>query len=252
MVPPLAAFEAAVGTANYSSTNTPPFGTFIYYIFRLTDYAPSSGIDVMVRGPAGWNNGNTLTLRTPWLAGRKGEWWAWWAFGTGTAGCDGVTRFDCPAVSGDYTIEATVDGIQRTVRVTVDATRFLARPPSVQVTASSTTRVDVNWGEVSGAQAYQVVVRENSPPTFPIAGSQSARRPPASVQGLALDPSAQYVVDVRAFSFETWANPLPPLPSQVNWSRIRSAAFTPGGTTAGAAATAVPERGGDVEYGRLK
>jgi hypothetical protein len=155
------AFEASVGTANYTRDATPStaFGTFVFYVFRLKNPAPSGGIDVVVRGPAGWNNGQVLTLRNDWLEGRTGGWFDWRAFGTGTTGCDGVQTFQCRAVSGRYTVEATVEGKLYSVAVDVDESKFL--PTTTAISGSSTTSsVSVSWSAVSGAGAYEVLVRE--------------------------------------------------------------------------------------------
>jgi hypothetical protein len=244
------AFEASVGTANYTRGATPStaFGTFVFYVFRLKNPAPSGGIDVVVRGPAGWNNGQPLTLRNEWLEGRTGGWWTWWSFGTGTSGCDGVQTFDCRAVSGTYTVEATVEGTSYRVAVDVDATKFL--PTTTAISGSSTTSsVSVSWPAVSGASAYEVLVREAASLVI------LARTPSLDTNAtitVELSASTQYVVDVRAFTVNPWTN-APILPGgQLNWSRLRSQPFLPGGPITTAAAAAQGAMGaGEREWGRL-
>ena len=247
------AFEASVGTANYTRNATPStaFGTFVFYVFRLKNPAPSEGIDVVVRGPAGWNNGQPLTLPNEWLEGRTGGWHAFWLFGTGTTGCDGVRTFECRAVSGTYTVEATVEGKLYSVAVDVDATKFL--PTTTAISGSSTTSsVSVSWPAVSGASAYQVLVRVAADPALQAGGTTSADTN-ATITGLVLRASTQYVVDVRAFTVNPWSTNAPTLPGgQVNVSRLRSQPFLPGQpiTTAAAAAQgAMPA--GEREWGRL-
>jgi hypothetical protein len=245
------AFEASVGTANYTRGATPStaFGTFVFYVFRLKNPAPPGGIDVVVRGPAGWNNGQPLTLRNQWLEGRTGGWWDWWAFGTGTTGCDGVQTFDCRAVSGGYTVEATVEGTSYRVAVDVDATKFL--PTTTAVSGSSTTSsVSVSWPAVSGAGAYEVLVRV-APPDLRIVARTPSLDTNATIT-VGLSASTQYVVDVRAFTVNPWTN-APILPGgQLNWSRLRSQPFLPGEpiTTAAAAAQGGTSAG-EREWGRL-
>lgn len=234
------AFEASVGSANYMANATPttPFGTFVFYAFRLKNPAPRGGIDVVVRGPEGWNNGQPLTLRNEWLEGRTGGWWTWWAFGTGTTGCDGLTTWECRVVSGRYTVEATVDGNSYRVAVDVDAGSFLATPASISG-ISTTTSVSVEWPNVPGARAYGALVRRAS--DLGTIASQPSLDTSATLTA-PLDAATQYVVDVRAFSVNPWTN-APALPGgQVNWSRRRSQPFSPGGAvTTGAAAAALRE-----------
>jgi hypothetical protein len=245
------AFEASVGTANYTRNATPStaFGTFVIYVFRLKNPAPSGGIDVVVRGPAGWNNGQVLTLRNEWLEGRTGGWHAFWLFGTGTSGCDGVQTFQCRAVSGGYTVEATVEGKLYSVAVDVDASKFL--PTTTAISGSSTTSsVSVSWPAVPGAGAYDVLVRLAADPN-----PTAARVPSVDTNAtitVGLSASTQYVVDVRALPVNPWTTNAPTLPGgQVNLSRLRSQPFFPDQliTTAAAAQGAMPA--GEREWGRL-
>jgi hypothetical protein len=243
------AFEASVGTANYTPNVTPStaFGTFVFYVFRLKNPAPSGGIDVVVRGPAGWNNGQPLTLPNEWLQERRGAWWTWWAFGTGTTGCDGVQTFQCRAVSGRYTVEATVEGKLYSVVVDVDASKSL--PTTTAISGSSTTSsVSASWTAVADARVYEMAVRRASD-LFTLVTRASVDT--SATAAVALDASTQYVVDLRSFSFNVWDNP-PTLPGgQVNWSRLRSQPFLPGQpiTTAAAAQGAMPA--GEREWSRL-
>jgi hypothetical protein len=245
------AFEASVGTANYTRNATPStaFGTFVFYVFRLKNPAPSGGIDVVVRGPAGWNNGQPLTLPNEWLQERRGAWWDWWAFGTGTTGCDGVRTFDCRAVSGRYTVEATVEGKLYSVVVDVDASKFL--PTTTAISGSSTTSsVSVSWTAVADARMYEMAVRRASDLSTLV---RRASVDTSATAAVALDASTQYVVDLRSFSFNASDNP-PTLPGgQVNWSRLRSQPFLPGQpiTTAAAAAAQGAVPAGEREWGRL-
>ena len=249
--PELPAFEASVGTANYTPNVTPStaFGTFVFYVFRLKNPAPSGGIDVVVRGPAGWNNGQVLTLRNEWLEGRTGGWWTWWNFGTGTTGCDGVQTFDCRAVSGRYTVEATVEGTAYSVAVDVDASKFLPTPTAISG-SSTTSSVSVSWPAVSGASAYEVLVREAA--NLRAIWARAASVDTNAAIAVGLSASTQYVVDVRAFTINPWTN-APTLPGgQVNWSRLRSQPFLPGQPITTAAAAAQGAMGaGEREWGRL-
>lgn len=211
--PELPAFEATVGTANY--TDRPPFDTFFFFIFRLRNRAPADGLTVTVRGPEGWNNNRPLQLRFTWLAYHLGTWWDWWAL-------RGIN-----AVSGQYVLETTIDGTPHRLTRSVDASAFLPRTSQINVNATS-RQVNVSWAAVSGAASYQVgIYRVDT-------GSVIVSRYVTGTQMLLdvdppLDPALSYGVFVRAFGVENWVtNPPPaPLPSQANYSRRDSAQFRP-------------------------
>lgn len=213
--PELPAFEATVGTANY--TGSQPFGTFFFFIFRLRNRAPADGLTVTVRGPQGWNNGRPLELRRSWLANHLGTWWDWDA--------NSAWR----SVSGEYVLETTIDGTVHRVRRSVDATAFLPLTSQINVTATR-TQVDVSWTPVPGAASYQVgLYRADTLATISsvyLTGTQF------SFRDLNLDPAVSYRVWVRAFGVETGVTIPPSLPpGQANYSRRDSATFQPAAAT---------------------
>lgn len=244
-IPAFVDFEAALGTSNF--TDAPPFGLFVFYQFHLQDYA-SSGINVVIRGPSGWNGGNPLTLPNDWTVGRRGTWWTWWAFVQGTGPCDPVTTFVCQAVTGEYTVEATVNGRLNTVRRTIDASAFIPRSASVTVTSASLTEVNASWAAVSAAESYQALLRR---PDFSIVASSSLPKTATSVRftGLNLDPAGVYHVAVRAFTHDlARSNPIR-LDGQMNRSQRVSATFSPSATGVAIMRGVAPEGTGDREFG---
>lgn len=243
------AFEAAVGTSNFSDAG--PFALFVYYLFRLENYAPS-GINVVVRGPAGWNGGNPMMLPNDFVAGRRGNQWTWWAFGPGAGPCDPVTTFVCQAISGEYTIEATFDGATHSVRATIDANSFLLRTATLTVTSATTSQVEASWSTVSGAETYEARLRRAD--NFQILATFRTRTGTAtSFTNLNLDPAVSHDVTLRAFTVDVSSVSNPPrLSGQFNSSRRTSAAFSPTATGA-VMARPMPThvRMGEREFGQF-
>ncbi len=236
-------FQATAGTANFYSDDAPTrFGLFVLYQLNLENYL-TAGIPVVVRGPGGWNNNQPLTLRSDWIVGRRGWWWDWWTFDRGSAATDpcDLTTFVCPAVSGEYTIEATVNGRLNRVRVTVDANAFIGRPRSVTVDSFTQNEVRASWDGVVGAEVWWVRLRDAQWRVL------AARYLPANVRsvvfsGVNLQSGVRYHVAVAAFSRDVGLSNPVRFDGQVNFSQKSSGEFSVG-PAASSVGESVADRG---------
>lgn len=212
-------FEAVVGTLN-SRESGPPGMSFLF-VLRQTQPPPMGGVLITVRGPSGWNQGAPLELRSRQF-GLAGDWfWFSWL--------DRVA-----AVSGEYSIDATIDGIARSVRTALDATRLLPRPTGIVLESAGRTEVRVSWSTVPEAVTYYALLTRIDTGGFwtGVTGWYT-KATSVTFPALNLRPGLEHLVELVAMTADISSiTPPPRVPSElrVSWSTSARFSVTAAGT----------------------
>jgi hypothetical protein len=136
-------FEAGAGTLNFS--NGP--GLSLMLTYNLREVPADNEIDMVITGPAGWNDDQSITTTATFVStGRK---WSWRNIFRGSDGQYLTVE------SGTYTVEAQFNGRTYARQLTVDSSDRLAAVENLDIGASE-TEVTINWDPVPSAQSYQV------------------------------------------------------------------------------------------------
>jgi hypothetical protein len=144
-----------------------------------------------------------VSLTTPWSL-----FW-WWS---------GIAP-----VSGEYTVDAVIDGVPRSVSTRVDATILLPRPATVDLVATSPTEVRASWPLVTGAVSYFVRLVEPSP--FRTLHTWNTRDTSVTFPFLGLSTGVDHRVDVFPVNVDVTRWPQVTVPDRFNMSRRDSAIF---------------------------
>lgn len=190
-------FDAAGGTLNFS--NGP--GTNFMFVFNFQKVPPDSGVEVTITGPVGWNNGVPYAKTYYYQAsGRQSSWLNIFKNESGEY---------FHAVSGDYRVEAEVDGRRHSLITTIDAGLELERTSSIAVDSVSSEEVRVTWARVDGAKSYFVELFSLN--GVPPRGVEKVYTDAlsATFSGLSLAPG-DYYIGVTAFTADlvgTWTLP---------------------------------------------
>lgn len=188
-------------------------GTAIFMRLRNGAGAPPTApVTVTVTGPMagnplGWNAGAPLTLTYPMGSNFFGAYPA------------------VAPVTGNYTLQATVDGAPVTSNFNLDSSASPALEPSASLTLANvgSAQVDGTWAAVTGAVSYRFAVRDTSttPPT--IVKSVRVTTTTASLTGLTLDTSrTTYDAEVLAYPVDLSPADVatPPAPFNVSFRRV--------------------------------
>ncbi|MDR7556636.1 MAG: fibronectin type III domain-containing protein [Armatimonadota bacterium] len=200
-------FEAVIGTLNSKETGPP--GTAFMFVLRQTQPPPMGGIVITVRGPSAWNQGAPLELRSRQF-GLAGDWfWFSWM--------DRVA-----AVTGDYVVEAAIDGTTRRVRTSVDATKLLQRPRDITLESAGRTEVRVSWAVVPEAVTYYALLTRIDTGGFwtGVTGWYT-KGTSVTFPALNLRPGLEHLVELVAITADiTSITPPPRIPDElrVSWS----------------------------------
>ena len=200
--------ELVPGTYNITGVENPT----TTFLVLLTDVAlPAEEVTLSFTGPAGWNNGEPITLTR-----------------TRDNFSDGSTSSVTPAnaVSGIYNVTVTSGAAQYQASATLDASSLLPAPQNVIVTSQSANQVSATWDPVPGAVSYQAFMREN-PNEFnsPGIAGDYVTGTSATLSNLNLEPG-EYRVEVIAYPVD-FATDAPIVdPGRFNLSYNRSARFT--------------------------
>jgi hypothetical protein len=144
-----------------------------------------------------------MSLTTPWS-----QLW-WWS---------GIAP-----VSGEYTVDAVIDGVPRSVSTRVDATSLLPRPATVDLVAMSPTEVRASWPAVTGAVSYFVRLVEPSP--FVMLHFWNTTDTSLTFPFLTLRTGVDHRVDVFPVNVDVTRWPQVTVPAQINRSQRVSATF---------------------------
>jgi hypothetical protein len=213
---PSSDFQAGAGTLNFS--NGP--GLSVMLTYNLREVPDDNEIDIVITGPAGWNDDQPITSTARFVStGRK---WSWRNIFRGSDGQYLTVE------SGTYTVEAHFNGRTYSRQLTVDSSNRLATAANLDVGASE-TEVTINWDPVPSAQSYQVELYsvDDSMPrgTYATIVTSSSH----TFSDVALQVDGDYYVAVQAMSADFTA-PSPEVPEgQFNMSFAASSfTFTSG------------------------
>jgi hypothetical protein len=148
-----------------------------------------------------------MRVRVPFSA----PWWSFWR------------QWLVAPVSGEYTVEAEIDGVRRSVSTRVDAAIMLPRPASVGLDMMTRHEVRASWPAVSGAVSYLVILAEHSP--WLTVHSWHTTSTSVTFPAVSLRTDVDYVVEVSPFNFDSTRGWQVTVPSQANTSARWSATF---------------------------
>lgn len=206
-------FEAVIGTLNFRETGPP--GMSFMFVLRQTQPPPMGGILITVRGPSGWNQGAPLELRSRQF-GLAGDWF-WFSWMDRLA-----------AVSGEYSVEATIDGMARSVRTTVDATKLLGRPAGITLESAGRTEVRVSWAPAPEAVTYYALLtRIDVGGLWTGVTGWYTKGTSVTFPALNLRPGLEHLIELVAITADISSiTPPPRIPSDLRASWSTSARFT--------------------------
>lgn len=185
-----------------------------FFRFRKADGSgPTSNVNFTLAGPSGWNGGNTAALDN---------------FGSGTP-FYGWFGSDPRAISGSYTLSATIDGVSYSSTFTVDAADVLPVVTNITPSGASTSGVSGTWTAAAGATIYRAIIQDIA------TGNELGTRvwtaaTSATVTGATLAAATQYRLVINAFPLDPRDNTLGTtgtLPAKFNYSRNRNTFTTP-------------------------
>lgn len=181
--------ELVAGT--YNILDRFNLSAFLYYVVLPPGTVLQASETFTITGPPGWNDDEVAVSEIDRALVERG-----WIVDLDVA----------TPVSGTYTIEVTIDGINYSDEVTLDADSTMPAPTDVMPTAVSTGEVSASWSSVSDARSYRFFLRED-PDVFssPLLGDTFVTGTGGTIGGLDLAPGA-YQVEVTAYPID-WTVP---------------------------------------------